>query len=539
MNRKATAILVILTVLLLAALFIYYDHKLVDDFVQTSQVQQTPEASDTGIEGTAAVGTAGVNGGTPGADGDVIEGTTAASQAGGADTTGRPQEPEPLLNDEAVDVRYNSPEYDLKLELCESPDKKTFIRMKYYMDGSERINELDEDSLPELAGLFEKRAENPGADGGYNISQALLNPVFGQLYILVNDVPPGEYMQSSFYMIDLKDLSVKKLFYYPGKYGKMEFNKDFRLLAYSFGDPPVLSVHQEDNLVEVFDCKNAEYVVKGNLYMPQQHIIGTNSSKEALYDFWFEGWNSQKVLKLKMGSRPLSAPDTEPVLTKVLYDISRNLLLDVNGGELKIKAPDNSAASSISTEEPDEGSGDDKAGGGKTDGGKSYNAATTGSKTAAGSKAGSGTSGDPGKAGSNPAGSDAAVKSADSEPLKVLKNFYINLNSEDTYKKAMEMLDDGFVLRLGMLEQFGVTVINKEDISSEYNEDNINLYSELLKAANFDTIAKENTKGSLSTITYYQVMSLGEDSHERQYLSARLRLADGKWKITSIEDGVK
>lgn len=503
MNRKALAILVILTVLLLAALFIYYDHKLVDNFVQTAQDQQTPEASDTGVEGTAVVGTAIVNGDTTGDDDAAIGESTAVSQSdGGTNTAGQPQATEALLNDEAVDVRYNTPGYNLKLNLCESTDKKTFIRMKFYMDGSERINELDEDSLPELAGLFDKRADNPGMEGGYKISQALLNPVFGQLYILINDVPPGEYMQSSFYMIDLKDLSVKKLFYYPGKYGEMEFNKDFSLLAYSFGDPPVLSVHQEDNLVEVFDCKNAEYMVKGNLYMPEQHIIGTNSSREVLYDFWFEGWNSQKVLKLKMGSRPLSAPDTEPVLTEVLYDISRNILLNMNGGELKPKVPDNSAASSISTEES---------------GNSADNEPEKGSKS----------------------GSEAAVKPTDSEPLKVLKNFYINLNSADTYTKAMDMLDDGFVLRLGMLEQFGVTVINKEDISSEYNEDNINLYSELLKAANFDTIAKENTKGSLSTITYYQVMSLGEDSHERQYLSAQLRLADGKWKITSIEDGVK
>jgi hypothetical protein len=103
----------------------------------------------------------------------------------------------------------------------------------------------------------------------------------------------------------------------------------------------------------------------------------------------------------------------------------------------------------------------------------------------------------------------------------------------------MELLDDGFILKLGMLEQFGVTLINKDDISSEYNDDNINLYSELLKAANFDTIAKENIKGDSSTITYYQVMNLGEDSHEKQYLSAQLKLNEDKWKIKLIEDGVK
>ncbi len=538
MNRKALAVIVILTVLLLAALFVYYDHKLVDNFVQTAEEQQTPEASNTGVDGTAIGGTAVADA----AGADAAGENSTVSQAGdGANTAGQPPAPEPVLNAEKVDVRYNSPEYDLKLDLSESPDKKTFIRMKYYLDGSERINELAEDSLPELAGLFEKRKENAGTEGGYKISQALLNPVFGQLYILINDVPPGEYMQSSFYMIDLKDLSVKKLFYYPGKYGEMEFNKDFSLLAYSFGDPPVLSVHQEDNLVEVFDCKNTEYAVKGNLFLPEQHIIGTNSSKDVLYDFWFEGWNTQKVLKLKMGMRPLNAPDTEPVLKEVLYDISRNLLLDMNGGELKHEVPDNSAASSISTEESDEGSDNEPEKSSMT--GNGTNAGQTGSKTTtdrtdgkttAGSQTGDGTTGNPGKV-----GSDSAVKPTDSEPLKVLKNFYINLNSADTYTKAMDMLDDGFVLKLGMLEQFGVTAINKKDISSEYNEDNINLYSELLKAANFDTIAKENTKGSLSTIAYYQVMSLGEASHERQYLSAQLRLADGKWKITLIEDGVK
>jgi len=505
MNRKALAILVILTVLLLAVLFVYYDHKLIDNIVQTAQDQQTPLTSDSG-GGTA------VAGGTAAANDTAATESSAISQTGtGTNTAGQPQEPEPLLNNEAVGVRYDSPEYDLKLNLCESQDKKTFIRMQYYLDGSGRINELDEESLPELAGLFEKRAGNADSEGGYKISQAMLNPIYGQLYILINDVPPGEYMQSSFYMIDLRDLSIKKLFYYPGRYGEMQFNKDFSLLAYSFGDPPLLSVHQEDNLVEVFDCKNAEYVVKGNLFMTKQHIIGTNSSNEVLYDFWFEGWDSLKVLKLKMGLRPLKAPDTEPVFKEVLYDISRNLLLDMNGGELKPEVPDNSAASSISTEESGDGSG---------------------GNTEKGNKAGS-------SASAGQTGSDAAIKATDSEPLKELKNFYIYLNSNDTYKKAMDMLGDGFTLRLGMLEQFGVTEINKNDISSEYNDDNINLYSELLKSANFDTIAKESTKGSLSTITYYQVMNIGEGSHSRQYLSAQLRLADGKWKITSIEDGVK
>lgn len=511
MNRKKLALLVILVVLLLAALFAYYDHKLIDNTVQTSEDGQTAGAGST--------------------DGDVatvIDGGTVPTQAGTSpagivpEMSDQASGSETLLNNEAVGVGYNSPEYDLKLSLCEDRDKKTFIRIEYYKNGSSAISEIDEGSLPELAGLFEKRAAEPGSEGGYRISQALLNPVYGQLYILINDVPPGEYMQSAFYMIDLSDMSVRKLFYYPGRYGEMKFNKDFTLLAYSFGDPPLLSVYQEDNLVEVYDCKNAEYIVRGNLYVPEHHIIGSNSSDAVLYDFWFEGWNSAKVLKLKMDSRPLSALENEPVTREVLYDVSKNLLLDLNGNKLKPEIPDNSAASSVSFE-----AGGEDTGHGET-GGKAGN--DTGS---AGNKTNSGSPGNP-----DPAGSDSAVKPTDSAPLKTLKNFYIYLNSESTYKKAMDLLDDGFMLRLGMLEQFGVTTINKADISSEYNEDNINLYSELLKAANFDTMAKENTEGSQSTISYYQVMKLGENT-QRQFLSARLVLTGGKWKITSIEDGVK
>lgn len=502
MNRTKQALLVILTVLLLAALFVYYDHKLIGNIVQTAEDQQTAGYKNSGTGDTSSV-----NGNTAGTQAEISPADIAS------DMSGQPDGSEPLLNNEAVDVVYNSPEYDLKLSLCESRDKRTYIRMEYCLKGLKTINELDEGSLPELAGLFEKRAENPGSKGGYRISQALLNPVFGQLYILINDVPPGEYMQSSFYLIDLGDMSVKKLFYYPGRYGEMKFNNDFTLLAYSFGDPPLLSVHQQDNLVEAYDCKNAEYVVKGNMFLPSHHTIGTNSREDILYDFWFEGWESARVLRLKMGSRPLNDPDTEPVMIEVLYDISKNILLDLNGNELKQEVPGDSQASSISIEATDD-------------------ASKSGTKTVG--KGGSGTSGD-----TDQTGSDSLVKPTDSEPVKVLKNFYIYLNSKDTYKKAMDMLDEKFVLRLGMLGQFGVTEINKTDISSEYNDDNINLYSELLKAANFDTIAKENTKDGFSTITYYQIMSLGEDSHQRQFLSAHLEKTDGKWKITLIEDGVK
>ncbi|HEX2947220.1 MAG TPA: hypothetical protein VHT96_14850 [Clostridia bacterium] len=524
MNKKILAVIIIITVLLLAALFVYYDHKLIDNMVQTGQEQQTAEGL--GPEGEVDSGGTGDTGNSNNTDGasdtgETGETTPATSPAGiGADASGRLTGPEALLSEEAVDVRYDTPEYDLKLSLCENQDKKTFIRMEYNLNGTRRSNELDEGSLPELAGLFGKRAETPGWEGGYGISQALLNPIFGQLYILINDVPPGEYMQSSFYLIDLADLSVKKLFYYPGRYGRMEFNGNFNLLAYSFGDPPVLSVHQEDNLIEVFDCKNVEYLVKGNLYMPDRRNIGKNSSNSVLYDYWFEGWNSPNVLKLKMGRRPLSAPDTKPVISGVLYDISKNLLLDSNGSELKPEAAvENTAESSVSTD---------------TVGESSVSTSVSGvmGENSASTSISEDTGGAMGEV------SDSAIKPTDSEPLKTLKSFYSYLNSEKTYNNAMELLDDGFTLRLGMLEQFGVTEINKDDIFSEYNEDNINLYSELLKAANFDTIAKENTKGNLSAITYYQVMNLGADTAGRQYLSAQLKLMDGKWKITLIEDGV-
>ena len=130
-----------------------------------------------------------------------------------------------VIASESVPVSYNTPEYDIEVELCENNDMKTYIRLKYYKDGAGAENELDEEQIPELAGISKtgetsarkamrsKTAQRSRRQShrktGRLIGQALLNPVHGQLYLMVNGAQLDQYINSSFYMVDLSDVSVK------------------------------------------------------------------------------------------------------------------------------------------------------------------------------------------------------------------------------------------------------------------------------------------------------------------------------------------
>jgi hypothetical protein len=192
--------------------------------------------------------------------------------------------------------------------------------------------------------------------------------------------------------------------------------------------------------------------------------------------------------------------------TGVLYDIERNLLLNLDGSELKLvtKSTDSAPA-----DDPDiaDASGTD------------INAAGEGTET--------------GGAIQTDAGKQGAV--VDSEPVKTLKSFYSYLASEDDYAKAMQLLDSSFRLRLNMLQQFGVSEILKSDIDA----DSASVYGELLKAAKFDTIANDVVKDNICTISYYQILRPSADSQMRQLMSAQLQKFDKVWKIILIEDGVQ
>lgn len=492
MKVRKSAVVLIVAVLLLAAAFIYFDTNLLDHLKQTSQKDAITETdikeADKDLPDDENKDAA------PDEPLDETKDDPSAAGEGVSEDT--------LIAYEDVPVSYDTPEYNLSVKLCESPDKKTFIRLQYYSSGASTVNELDEEQIPELAGIFESRGEtgqdkdaNSGSQGDqyrpYSIGQALLNPAHGQLYLLINGASVNKYIQASLYVADLNDLSVKKLFSYPARYGRMVFSRDFNMLAYSFSDPPNMSVYKENELVEVFDCVNGEFIIKGSR-KADKSIIGSNSDPNMLYDYTFDNWHSLNVIRLSQSARPKDDPKAEPIKTTVYYDIKEDLLLDADG---KALSPD---------------SGDD---------GKDSTDDSGGSNADAGS------------------GTEDVYATAESESIKRLMEFYTCLAQESQYSKAMLMLDDGFILRLSMLKQFGITEIYKRDI--EYSESNVQLYTELLKTATFDELASVSTVDEKTVlINYYQTLGITPESKAKLLLTATLVKNDEGWVITLIEDGI-
>lgn len=177
MDKKKQLIIAAAIVLVMAAVFVYFGTSLTNKSTQTSV--GTSDTQGTAMSAEPATATVSESSKTAGE----MTSAQAVSSAAGIET---------MKNNEKVEVGYNTPEYDLSLELRESSDSRTLLRMQYYLNGTTEVNELDEGNLPELAGIFEKRAEKSGGsnvtgknDNGYRIKQALLNPVHSQLYLLI------------------------------------------------------------------------------------------------------------------------------------------------------------------------------------------------------------------------------------------------------------------------------------------------------------------------------------------------------------------
>lgn len=506
MKFRKSAIVLIAAVLLLAAAFIYFDTRLLNKMSQTSHTQ----------DGSQTKGQTGLNGNGEAAG---SEGRDSALPENTADGSDQDTSEEELTASENVIVDFNTPEYDIEVTLCENTDKKTFLRLKYYIDGVSSVNDLDEEQIPELANIFENREKESANAGGmqsatppYAIGQTLLNPVYGQLYILINGAPLDVYTQSSFYVIDLYDISVKKLFSYPAKYGKMSFSSDFALLAYDFEDPPLMSMYQEDSLFEVYSCNREEFLVRGSR-RPDQSLIGPDSDPGYIYDYTFKGWKASDTVKLIRASRPKGAADAEPILAEVIYDVSNDKMFNTDGSEISIIDGGQGNAPNA---------GADKSGG--TDGN--------------GAKAGGKDAGTVGEQGQKPGDGTADAEGSESEPVKQLKSFYSYLGSASDYDKAMKLIDDEFILRLGMLKQFGIDEIHKSDIDAQYNQNNVSMYAELLKAAKFERLVSADISGNgVAQIKYYQILGLAADSQVSQLMSARLEKKDKVWIIKLIEDG--
>jgi len=496
-KARRSLIVFIVAVLMLAAAIIYFDTELLGHVKQTSQQQGSAgDETENGFEDMTDPDTSmEEDAGEPGDD----TGT-------GSSETGEDEEDRPIFS-ESVTVSYNTPEYDLAMMLCEDKDNRAFLRLKYYMDGASVENELDQEQIPELAGIFESRGDAgqgdkqqagsaeqssvPEGDRPYSIGQALLNPVRGQLYIMVNGAKLDQYIQSSFYMVDLNDMSVKKLFSYPAKYGKMYFSRDFSKLAYSFLDPPKTNMYPEDSVVEVFDCINSEFLIRGSR-KADDSVIGKNSAPGYIYDYTFEGWQSPGVIKLAQIARPSGNNGAEPVRSEVLYDIEADLLLNLDGTEI----------------------------------------------SPAGSGGGDGMGEENGPADNSGTGTAEGNQPDRNEPVEQLKLFYRYLGSDADYSRAMLMLADDFVLRMGLLTQFGVNEIYKSDIDA--NQESAAVYADLLRAARFGSLVGVSMPDEdTAEISYIHTIGLTEDSQFSQEMKATMKKQGANWVITLIEDGSK
>lgn len=517
MRFRKSAIILIAAVILMAAVLIFFDARLLEKIKQTSQTQDGPLPEEQTV----------IDGGTD------TSGNAGPDEAPSENDAGTDDEAsaDELAASENVRVEYNTPEYDIRVMLCENTGEKTFLRLKYYVDGISTVHELYEEQIPELAQIFENRKGPADGVGGsqsaevkdsnnspYTISQALLNPVLGQLYLLINGAPLDTYTQSSFYAIDLYDVSVKKLFSYPARYGKMSFSSDFALLAYDFEDPPLMSMYREDSLFEVYSCTAGEYLVKGSRRQDQS-LIGPDSDPGYIYDYTFEGWKASDTVKLVRASRPTNDAGTKPLLKEVIYNVITDDMTNIDGSKI----------SNVNSGQGNDGGTGEGAPEGTDGNGKDNGTGTGGSENAAG-----------GGSGLDPGSDQEAAEGIGSEPVKVLKDFYSYLGSENDYDKAMNLLDDGFILRLGMLRQFGIEEIYKSDIVAGYNQNNVSMYAQLLKAAKFERLVdvKISDDGS-AVIGYYQTLGLGGDSSASQLMSAMLEKKDNVWMIKLIEDGIK
>ena len=373
------------------------------------------------------------------------------------------QIPEPLKTEE-IKILNNSPEYELKMTLTEDSEKKTGLRLEYYYEGTGMVNTLDGKVLPEIEGIFEKRAENASESNTYMIEKAYLNTKLAKVYFVINGNGSNSMLQSDMYVISLSDAKTKKVFSNRGKYGGMTFSKDFRYLGYSYNDPPQSSVLQESSLLEIIDCNADDFVIKNS--RTKDGKIGSNMKPGMVYDYTFAAWYSNNAVKLKQ--KPVL--DEKAAEAEVLYDISRNLLLDKNGSVIGIEK--------------------------KTDAGES---------------------------GKPP---------AESAAVKVLKDFYTCLGSENDYQKAMELLDETFSIKLEIFKQFGISELTKSDISTE----DASFYSDMLKAASLDAIISEDSKDGTAKIYYYQIMELSTENQARQPMSAQIKKTENGWKITLLQD---
>lgn len=462
MDRRKIVLTAAAVVLLAAAVFTYFSFSGNRTAFDSSQAPTEPSAA---VDAASASGAG--------------YGTTASEEAG---ETAAPAAQ--IIKSEDVEISYNSPEYDLKAALREYSDMQSRVELEYYLEGAGTSMEIGSKVIPELEGIFEKR-DGAGSDS-YKVRGAYLNPVYSRLYLQIAGKSGNGFEETALYSVDLKNQTVIKLFSYRGKYSKMQFNKSFSLLGYSFGDPPEMSAFQESSLFDILDCKTDEYKVR-NSRLPSGKTAGGDRDAGYVYDYGFIAWRSDTIARLQQAVIAKKDSKEKPGgQGEVLYDVVRDIFTNTDGSPVNSQPTD-----------------------------------------------GQPTNGQPadGKPAETGKGEPADTK-AMAEASKVLADFYSYLPSEKDYNKGMELLDDGFKLRLGLLEQFGA----KEIVKSDIDEENASMFSGILKAAKLESVVKTEVDGGVCNIYYYQTLSLNDDSQVRQALKAELKKEKGAYRISLISD---
>lgn len=241
-----------------------------------------------------------------------------------------------IVRTEDIIIEYNTPEYDIKAAMFEDESKAVYLRFDYYLDGESRTVTLDSLVVPEIMDIFINRDANSDNIQGYRINSACLDTKLAKLYMTINGKGFNDMVEMSFYVFNLDDGTIKKIFTNTGKYGKMTFNKDYGFIAYSFDDPPESSILQETTLLEVVDCATDTMLVK-NSRTADGERIGPNIEPKTIFDFTFISWITEDVVKLKQKT-VLKDKNGKLNENDVLYDIKRNLFVNADGSAAKAES---------------------------------------------------------------------------------------------------------------------------------------------------------------------------------------------------------
>gem|GEM_PF-1014660 len=391
MTRRSILIVSILVVAaLIGAALILFDRpqNIVPDNTSIADNKDSSESIDNSQSGYSAAGSA---------EGQV---EVKAEETAGSEVI-------EIIKSEEIKVVGNSPEYDLKAYLCKNSKNEEFIKFEYYNSGVGTEKDLTTAQVPELEGVFEKGNEALKEKDGFQARPVYLNARYSKAYITVEGNANADFVKTTMYVFNLKDQSLKKLFSNTGRYTEPCFSADYKYLAYSYYDSPASSIYQENSLLEVISSVTDEFIVKGSRN-DKGVLIGGIDSSGRIFDYSFISWNSNSTVRLKetvWTKKTGTSGDVEKNSREVLYDIERNLFLNLNGSIME-------------------------------------------------------------KGGILPKQENQKVKQ-ESGAAKTLGDFYSYLGSEKDYNKALEILSDDFTLELNILEQFGVEVLTKDDIDLE------------------------------------------------------------------------